>query len=142
MKKSVRVYLRAPEVRLRVLYSIPNLIVLEAAGHFPKRIHVGPGRVVWVLSEILEWMQSKVDARKIGAVCPKAVVGPNDRFVGRKEICNLVPYSLPHLRLLERAGNFPGRVRLGANRSAWLEREVRDWMKAHENRRCKENDDA
>jgi len=142
MKRSATIYLRASEVRRRVLYSVPNLYLLETVNQFPKRIHLGPRRIVWSLSDVLKWMQSKVDARTVGATRPKVVVGPEDRFIGRKEIRILVPYSVAHLRLLERAGNFPGRIRLGANRAAWLEREVRDWMEAHESRSRKESGDG
>ena len=56
------------------------------------------------------------------------VIGPEDRFICKKVIRTLVPYAVQHLYFLEHAGKIPGRIRIGDNRSAWLEREVRDWM--------------
>lgn len=46
------------------------------------------------------------------------------------ELQRLVPYSRNHLRRLEAAGQFPRRVRLGANRVAWLRAEVEQWLTA------------
>lgn len=46
------------------------------------------------------------------------------------ELQRLVPYSRNHLRRLEAAGQFPRRVRLGANRVAWLREEVEQWLTA------------
>ncbi|WP_110549045.1 helix-turn-helix transcriptional regulator [Yoonia vestfoldensis] len=39
-----------------------------------------------------------------------------------------VPYSSNHLRRLEAQGDFPSRVRIGANRVAWLRDEVEQWL--------------
>jgi prophage regulatory protein len=38
-----------------------------------------------------------------------------------------VPYSEAHIWRLEKAGKFPRRVHLGANRVAWVEAEVSAW---------------
>lgn len=130
MKQSIAVYWRLREVLNRVVYSHMSLVRQEATGRFPRRTHIGPGRVVWLREDVLLWMQSKIDARKVGPMAPKVVIGPEDRFIGRKEIRGLVPYSVQHLLVLEHAGTFPKRIRIGENRSAWLEREVQDWLDA------------
>lgn len=44
------------------------------------------------------------------------------------EILARVPYSSNHLRRLEAQGDFPSRVRIGANRVAWLRDEVEQWL--------------
>ncbi|MEM7303769.1 MAG: AlpA family phage regulatory protein [Pseudomonadota bacterium] len=36
---------------------------LEAAGQFPKRVKLGNNRVGWVESEVLDWLQKRIDAR-------------------------------------------------------------------------------
>lgn len=41
-----------------------------------------------------------------------------------------VPYSDMHIYRLERAGKFPKRIRLGANRVGWLEHEIDAWIEA------------
>jgi predicted DNA-binding transcriptional regulator AlpA len=51
-------------VRLRPLqtivpYTNMHLHRLEKAGKFPKRIRLGPGRVVWNLSEVLAWVEAR-----------------------------------------------------------------------------------
>jgi prophage regulatory protein len=45
-------------------------------------------------------------------------------WVRSSELQSIVPYSLNHIRRLEAAGSFPKRVRLGANRVAWIREEV------------------
>jgi prophage regulatory protein len=40
----------------------------------------------------------------------------------------LVQYSPQHIARLEKAGQFPQRIRLGQNRVAWLLSEVEDWI--------------
>ena len=49
------------------------------------------------------------------------------RFLRLTEILRQVPYSEAHIWRLEKAGKFPRRVRLGANRVAWVEAEVSAW---------------
>ena len=44
------------------------------------------------------------------------------------ELQSIVPYSLNHIRRLEASDSFPKRVRLGANRVAWLREEVEAWL--------------
>ncbi len=39
-----------------------------------------------------------------------------------------IPYSRVHLRRLEAAGSFPGRVQLGGNAVAWIESEIDAWL--------------
>jgi prophage regulatory protein len=52
-----------------------------------------------------------------------------------EEIAQRIPYSQNHLRRLEATGNFPKRVRIGANRVAWVRREVDDWLMERINER-------
>ena len=51
--------LRLPEVQQIVPYSKMHIDRLEKAGQFPKRIKIGAGRVVWVQSEVVAWLESK-----------------------------------------------------------------------------------
>ena len=119
--------LDAREVQYRVTYTLQHISRLERAGVFPKRIHLGPARVGWPLREILSWMQLKVDTRAVKPMSPKTVLKPGDRFVGGKECRSLVLYTPDYLRKLELEGRFPGRIWIGTNRVAWLEREVLEW---------------
>ena len=47
-----------------VLYSPQHVARLEKAGKFPMRVQLGPNRVGWVESEILDWLQKRLDARE------------------------------------------------------------------------------
>jgi len=49
-------------------------------------------------------------------------------FLRLSEILRRVPYSEAHIWRLEKAGKFPRRVRIGANRIAWVESEVNNWV--------------
>ena len=46
-----------------VLYSPQHVARLEAAGLFPKRVKLGNNRVGWIESEVLDWLQERIDAR-------------------------------------------------------------------------------
>lgn len=50
------------------------------------------------------------------------------RLLRLSEILRRVPYSEAHIWRLERAGKFPRRARLGANRVVWVEAEIDDWL--------------
>lgn len=52
------------------------------------------------------------------------------RLIRAQELTTLVPYSAQHIRRLERAGLFPRRVRVGANRVGWVREEVEQWLTA------------
>ena len=51
------------------------------------------------------------------------------------EIAQRIPYSQNQLRRLEAQGSFPKRVRIGANRVAWVRAEIDDWIEARMNAR-------
>ena len=51
------------ELRSLVIYSPQQIDRLEKAGLFPLRVKIGPGRVGWLLSEVLDWMSKKMADR-------------------------------------------------------------------------------
>ena len=51
------------DLRALVLYSPAHIDRLEKAGRFPKRVQLGPCRVGWVESEVLDWLQERISAR-------------------------------------------------------------------------------
>jgi prophage regulatory protein len=51
--------LRLAEVQTLVPYSKMHIDRLEKAGKFPMRIHLGAGRIVWKLSDIMAWLADK-----------------------------------------------------------------------------------
>ena len=52
------------QLKEMVLYSPQHIARLEKAGTFPKRVQIGPNRVGWVESEILDWLQYRLDRRE------------------------------------------------------------------------------
>ena len=52
------------QLKEMVLYSPQHVARLEKAGTFPKRIQLGPNRVGWVESEVLDWLQERMDRRE------------------------------------------------------------------------------
>ncbi|MEL7252765.1 MAG: AlpA family phage regulatory protein [Pseudomonadota bacterium] len=50
------------------------------------------------------------------------------RILSKKALKDLVLYSPQHIARLEKAGQFPKRVKLGSNRVGWVEQEVLDWL--------------
>lgn len=79
-------------------------------------------------------MQSKVDARPVGPMSPKVIIETSDRFVHTRELRAMVLYTHNHVRNLEMAEKFPGRIRLSDNRVVWLERELHDWLETQRKR--------
>ena len=51
------------QVKELVLYSFQHIARLEAAGKFPKRVHLGPCRVGYLEDEVQNWLQVRIDAR-------------------------------------------------------------------------------
>ena len=51
-----------------------------------------------------------------------------DRLIARHELREIVPLSDVHILRLERAGKFPGRLKLGPNRVGWLLSEITAWI--------------
>jgi prophage regulatory protein len=53
------------QVKELVLYSPQHTARLEKAGLFPKRVQLGPNRVGWVESEVLEWLEQRLAQREV-----------------------------------------------------------------------------
>ena len=51
------------ELKGLVLYSPQHIARLETAGLFPKRVQLGPNRVGWIESEVLEWLEERILTR-------------------------------------------------------------------------------
>jgi prophage regulatory protein len=47
-----------------VLYSPQHVARMEKAGLFPKRVQLGPNRVGWVESEVLDWLVQRLNLRE------------------------------------------------------------------------------
>lgn len=52
----------------------------------------------------------------------------NVRVLTTEQVCKLTSFTRQHLNRLERAGLFPKRRRMGANRVVYLEKEYIDWF--------------
>ena len=50
------------------------------------------------------------------------------QLIDKKELTKLVKYSPEHIARLEKAGQFPKRLRLGQNRVAWMLSEADAWI--------------
>ena len=50
------------------------------------------------------------------------------QLITRPELVKLVPYTIRHIYRMEKAGRFPARVKVGANRVAWVRSEVQRWL--------------
>lgn len=50
------------------------------------------------------------------------------KLLKAKDVSNLTSISRSHLHRLARDGKFPKPIKIGENRSAWLESDVQDWI--------------
>ena len=60
---------------------------------------------------------------------------PEDEFIRRPALLELVGMSKSHQARLEKRGEFPRRVKLGERCAAWSRDEVRQWMVTKRNER-------
>jgi prophage regulatory protein len=58
-----------------------------------------------------------------------------DRIIGSAERRRLLPFSDMHIWRLEKAGQFPQRIKIGEHRVGWALNEILDWIEAHKSRR-------
>lgn len=73
-------------------------------------------------------MSYPVKKTSTGRIHRAPAVSTGERFVDKKELRRLVSISPQHIDRLEKAGDFPERVRLGPGRVAWVLSEVTAWM--------------
>ena len=57
--------LKVKEVSKEVNISVPQIYRLAKLGEFPKPLKLGKRSSGWLQSEIEQWIQEKVDARKV-----------------------------------------------------------------------------
>lgn len=50
------------------------------------------------------------------------------RMLTAREVSELTRYTVTHIYRLERAGNFPRRLRLGSNRVGWKAIDIEAWF--------------
>jgi prophage regulatory protein len=54
----------------------------------------------------------------------------DDQILNRKQLREYVPYNTRYLLVLEAAGEFPLRIKLGARKVGWSLREIQEWIAA------------
>ena len=57
-----------------------------------------------------------------------ATATPGKRILSQETVLEKVPVSRTTLWRMERAGNFPKRIQISANRIGWLEADVDAWV--------------
>lgn len=121
-------FLKPAMLTQKVNLSRSQIYRLEEAGKFPARRRFGKRNVSWETKSVLAWMQDPLDARSRLTGIPNARIRPNDRFIGKSQVRELVPLSDRQISRLEADNRFPKRLPLGPKRVAWLEREILDWI--------------
>jgi predicted DNA-binding transcriptional regulator AlpA len=59
---------------------------------------------------------------------PNATATPSKRVLSQRAVLERVPVSRTTLWRMERAGLFPQRIRVSANRVGWIEADVDAWV--------------
>jgi prophage regulatory protein len=65
---------------------------------------------------------------------------PEDEFIRRPALLELVGMSKSHQIRLEKSGKFPKRFKIGKRCVGWSLSEIRQWMDAKKNARSASND--
>jgi prophage regulatory protein len=50
------------------------------------------------------------------------------RIITKKELRLMVPYTPQHIARLEKAGQFPRRIRIGERRVGWRLADIENWI--------------
>ncbi len=53
-----------------------------------------------------------------------------ERLLSLKQVKDYIPYSTMQIYRLEKAGQFPRRIKIGQQRVAWKESDVKSWIDA------------
>jgi predicted DNA-binding transcriptional regulator AlpA len=59
---------------------------------------------------------------------PTAIITPHGRVIGLKTLLGMIPISRTTIWRLERAGRFPKRLQLTANRVGWDVEDIQRWI--------------
>jgi Predicted transcriptional regulator len=62
--KSGERFLLIDEVQKLIPLSKPRIYALIAQGRFPEQVHLSTNRVAWIESEILAWLNARVQERR------------------------------------------------------------------------------
>ena len=62
------------------------------------------------------------------------------RLLTRKQLLEIIPFSYPTIWELMRRGEFPKALRIGQQKVAWREDEVRAWIDSRPRQQLKEED--
>jgi predicted DNA-binding transcriptional regulator AlpA len=130
LKHTNPLFLDVPAVRARVVFALSHIYVLQAQGEFPARYYFGEHRRRWAVADINKWMQDRIDARKPNGWNNdlRPIITDADRFIAKRELRLIVPYSPRRLRVLEKEGRFPPRIHISPQNRVWLYREVLHWL--------------
>ena len=82
------------QVQELVLYSSQHIARLEKAGQFPKRVPLGPNRVGWGESEVLDWLE---DRRKRRGRAVSTLLILRSRVVGVANLATQLERPIAHL---------------------------------------------
>ncbi len=52
----------------------------------------------------------------------------NVRLISKKQLLEIVPFSGSHIARLEKAGEFPKRIKIGKSKVAWSIGSVMEWI--------------
>ena len=62
------------------------------------------------------------------------------RLLTRKQLLEIIPFSYPTIWELMRRGEFPKALRIGQQKVAWREDEIREWIESRPRQELKEED--
>lgn len=71
------------ELKSIIPYSRVHVGRLEERGLFPKRTHLGAGRVAWLASEINTWIDEKIAQRDASCVVDQDEEKPAEQVAGQ-----------------------------------------------------------
>jgi prophage regulatory protein len=120
-------YLRLREVCQRVGLKPSSIYRLINLGRFPKQVKLSERTAVWIESEIVSFMTSRIEIRDQGSPAAWPDQSPHMRM---SEVMKRTGLSSSKIYELVRDGAFPKWASLPKIASGWLRSDIERWIEA------------
>lgn len=121
------ILLRRPDVENITGLSRSSIYEQIQQGAFPKPIAISSNKVAWIETEILKWIESRIKIRNDNE--NEIFILKSERLLRRPEVENITGLSCSGIYAQVKQGTFPKPVAITNNTLAWVDSEIRQWIK-------------
>jgi len=126
--------IKLPDVVKLSSLSSASIYRLIKKGEFPKQIKLSERSSGWLLSEVEQWLDDKVNAREVNNETS------DNQIIKLPAVIKLSALSSATIYRLIKIGEFPKQIKLSERSSGWLLNEVEQWLDDKVNAREVDNE--